>query len=73
MLFVCTGTIGNLSLNSGSAMFQMNEGSFWGREKLPKFWIEPKKGASVFAANHEMTCRISSYIEKQNGVLSYRN
>ena len=35
--------------------------------------MEPKKGASVFAGKHEMTCRISFYIAKQNDVLSYRN
>ena len=35
--------------------------------------MEPKKEPQVFAGKHEMTCRISFYIAKQNDVLSYRN
>ena len=77
LLFVCTGSIGNLSLNSGSAeheqCFRWMRCLFEAKKKNNKVFNGAKKGASVFAGKHEMTCRISFYIAKQNDVLSYRN
>ena len=48
-------------------------GVFLRQKKNTKVLNGAKKGASVFAGKHEMTCRISFYIAKQNDVLSYRN